>query len=207
MSEPPEIAEEIEEVCPGVWHWRVHNSNIGGGISSSHAVTDPTGGAVLVDPVGLAPEAMVELLPIGAIVLTSKGHQRAAWRYRSELGAEVWMPEGAPQADEEPDHRYGDGDALPGGLRAVHTPGPAPVHYCLLREATPGVLICADLLMRDDEGVLRPVPASLHDDPAETRRSLVRLAELPFEVLCLDHGPPIAEDGPEAIRALLAATA
>ena len=207
MTEPAEIADGLEEVCEGVWHWRIHTSNIGGGISASHAVADPAGGWVLVDPVGLAPEAMAPLLPVSAIVLTSKGHQRAAWRYRTELDAEVWMPAGAPEADEEPDHRYGDGDPLHGGLRAVHTPGPAAVHYCLLREAAPGVLICADLLMADDEGRLRPVPADFHDDPAETRRSLVRLAELPFEVLCLDHGPPVIAGGPAAIRAVLAATA
>src|SRR5262249_1588410 len=159
----------------------------GGAVSSSQAVADGSGGTVLVDPVGLAPEAMAELLPVSAIVLTSKGHQRAAWRYCSQLGAEVWMPALAPDADEEPDHRYSEGDALPGGLRAVLTPGPAPVHFCLLREADPGVLICADLLMQDDDGNLRPVPESFHDDPAETRRSLERLAALPFEVLCLDH--------------------
>jgi glyoxylase-like metal-dependent hydrolase (beta-lactamase superfamily II) len=204
VTEPPEIADRVEEVCAGVWHWRVHNRNIGGGVSSSQAVADGSGGTVLVDPVGLAPEVMADLLPVTAIVLTSKGHQRAAWRYHSELGAEVWMPAGAPQADEEPDHRYGDGDSLPGGLQAVLTPGPAPVHFCLLREADPGVLICADLLMQGDDGGLRPVPASFHDDPDETRRSLVRLAGLPFTVLCLDHGVPVIEGGAQAIRDMLA---
>jgi hypothetical protein len=48
------------------------------------------------------------------------------------------------------------------------------------------------------------VPLEYHDDPAATRRSVDALLELPFTLLCLDHGRPIA-DGKAAIRALLAA--
>src|SRR5439155_19072254 len=92
MTEPREIADAVEVVADGVWHWRVRNSNIGGGISSSHAVT-ADGGSILIDPVRLGDAALQTLPPVQAILLTATCHQRAAWRYRRELGAEVWLPE------------------------------------------------------------------------------------------------------------------
>ena len=59
--------------------------------------------------------------------------------------------------------------------------------------------------MGDDAGGLAFVPAEFHDDPAETRRSVERLTELDFDVLCLDHGRPVTDDPHAAIEALLSA--
>ena len=204
MSEPREIAAHAETVIDGLWHWSIANSAIGGATSSSQALA-VEGGCVLVDPIQLAPEAFAALPRPTAIVLTAKCHQRSAWRYRHELGAEVWAPAGAAAGDEEPDRRYAEGDVLPGGLRAIRTPGPEPIHYCLLREEAARILFCSDLLMGDGAGGLAFVPGEFHDDPAETRRSVERLAELRFDVLCLDHGTPITEDPQGAIEALIAA--
>lgn len=202
MTEPREIAEAVEQVVAGVWHWRIRNASIGGTISSSHAVA-VEGGCVLIDPVRLAGDALASLPPPRAIVLTAACHQRSAWRYRSELGVEVWLPQGSRETEEPADHTYGAGDLLPGDLHAIHTPGPELPHYSLLLEREGGVLFCADLLMAEDG--LELVPGEYHDDPAESRRSLERLLELDFSILCLDHGAPIADDPKEAIRGVLAA--
>ncbi|HLK43514.1 MAG TPA: MBL fold metallo-hydrolase [Thermoleophilia bacterium] len=202
MSEPREIADRAELVAPGLWHWRIANSRLGGATSSSQAFADGDG-AVLVDPLRLAPEALADLPRPAAAVLTAKCHQRSAWRYRAEFGIEVWAPLDAPPADEKPDHHYGEGDRLPGGLRAVLTPGPEPIHYCLLLEQGGGVLFCSDLLARGADGDLRFVPPEYHDDPAETRRSVERLLQLDFSILCLDHGPPVVDDPHAAIARLL----
>lgn len=202
MSEPPEIAGDASRVVPGVWHWRIANSAIGGSTSSSQAVAGEDG-SVLIDPVRLAPEALAELPPPVATVITAKCHQRSSWHYRQQFGAEVWAPEGAPATEQRPDHRYSEGDPLPGGLRAVRTPGPEPIHYCLLRDRDPGILFCSDLLTSTAEGGVHYVPLKYHDDPDETRRSVRRLLDLPFAVLCLDHGPPVTRDPKRAIEALL----
>ena len=37
MSEPHEIADRVEPVVDGVWHWRISNSNLGGATSSSRS--------------------------------------------------------------------------------------------------------------------------------------------------------------------------
>jgi glyoxylase-like metal-dependent hydrolase (beta-lactamase superfamily II) len=202
MTEPVEVAETCEEVAPGVWHWRIHNRAIGGSLSSSQMVA-ADGEVVLVDPVRLAPEALAQLPRPTATCLTAKCHQRSAWHYRDELGAPVWAPQGTAAMDEEPDRRYGAGDTLPGGLRAVHTPGPEDVHFCFLLERDEGVLLCSDLLSRREGGELQFVPLEYHDDPDGTRRSVEGLLDLPFSVLCLDHGPPLADDPKAEIRALL----
>jgi glyoxylase-like metal-dependent hydrolase (beta-lactamase superfamily II) len=205
MTEPREIAETTEEVAEGILHWRIADSRIGGAIASSHAVIADDA-CVLVDPVGLAEEAFAALPRPEAILLTASCHQRSAWRYRSELGTPVWLPVDARPADEKPDRRYLEGDLLPGGLRAIRTPGPEHAHYSFLLERDPGVLFCSDLLASTDAGELVFVPPEYHEDPTETRRSVEKLLSLPFSILCLDHGAPVTRDPKAKIRALLAAT-
>ena len=144
MTEPREIAPAAEEVVPGLWTWSISNSNIGGHTSTSQAVLTREG-CLLIDPVRLDDAALAALPRPLATLLTSRCHQRAAWRYREELGAEVWLPEDASAADEQPDHTYADGQLLPGGLRAFRTPGPEWPHYSFLYEGDPGVVFCSDL--------------------------------------------------------------
>jgi glyoxylase-like metal-dependent hydrolase (beta-lactamase superfamily II) len=109
--------------------------------------------------------------------------------------------------EEEPDQRYAADDLLPGGLRAVHTPGPEDAHFSLLLERDPGVLFCSDLLTHYEGRELDFVPLRYHDDPAQTRRTVEALLELPFAVLCLAHGRPLRDDPKAAIRVLLERTA
>jgi len=73
-----------------------------------------------------------------------------------------------------------------------------------VREAAPHVLFCSDLLMAGDDGRLQFVPARFHDDPAGTRRSVERLLDVSFDVLCLDHGAPVASEPKRAMREALA---
>jgi hypothetical protein len=209
MAEPNAVAEAATEIVPGVWDWGVANERIGGAESTGHAVVGPNG-TVLVDPVRLAPEALAALGSVTAILLTAQCHQRSAWRYRRESGAPVWAPEGTRPMEEEPDERYRAGDLLPGGLRAVHTPGPEEVHFSFLRAGepgVPGVLLCSDLLTNYGGRGLDFVPLAYHDDPQQTRRTVEGLLALDVAVLCLDHGSAIADDPKAAIRALLARTA
>ena len=69
--------------------------------------------------------------------------------------------------------------------------------------AAPRVLFCSDLLMGDGDGGLELVPARFHDNPAETRRSVERLLDVPFDVLCLDHGAPVISEPKHAMREAL----
>jgi hypothetical protein len=53
------------------------------------------------------------------------------------------------------------------------------------------------------DGGLELVPGRFHDDPDETRRSVERLLDVPFEVLCLDHGAPVIAEPKRAMREAL----
>ncbi len=64
MTEPREIADQADEVVGGLYHWHIHNANIGGGISSSHALVDGDV-CVFIDPVRLAAEALAALPQAG----------------------------------------------------------------------------------------------------------------------------------------------
>jgi glyoxylase-like metal-dependent hydrolase (beta-lactamase superfamily II) len=205
MSEPKAVAERAEAVVPGVWRWFVSNERLGGAESTSHAVRAAVG-AVLVDPVRLAGGALAGLGSVSVICLTAQCHQRSAWRYRRELGARVYAPAGSRPTEEEPDERYAAGDELPGGLRAIHTPGPEDAHFSFLLEREGGVLFCSDLLTHYEGRELDFVPLRYHDDSAQTRRTVEGFLDLPFAVLCLAHGSPIVDDPKAAIRALLART-
>src|SRR5581483_6416996 len=68
VSEPQAIAQSLEEVVPGVWHWHVSDERIGGFISAAHAVRSDEG-VVLIDPLPLAAEAMSRLGEVSAICL------------------------------------------------------------------------------------------------------------------------------------------
>ena len=193
MTEPMEIAQAAEEVAPGLWHWRISNSNIGGHVSSSQALLTREG-CVLVDPVRLDDAALGALPRPTATLLTARCHQRAAWRYRDELGAAVWLPEDATAADEQPDHTYADGQLLPGGLRAFRTPGPEWPHYSFLYEGDPGVaLLLGPAEQRRGRAALhRPgLPRGSRGD-ADERRSAARsaLRDPVLRPRRADHGRP-----------------
>jgi glyoxylase-like metal-dependent hydrolase (beta-lactamase superfamily II) len=201
VSEPKAIALQVAEVVPGVWHWHVWDDRIQQE-THAHAISEASG-RVLIDPLPLAAEALRSLEPITAICLTAACHQRSAWRYRRAYGAKVYAPEGAGEMDEEPDVRYRANEILPGGLKAVHTPGPEQAHYAFWREQAPSVLFCPDLVMRVERGRLEFIPPEYHEDPAGTRASVRRLLELPFDIFCMDHGAPLTAKPHEALRRLM----
>src|SRR5581483_5695621 len=203
MSEPTATAQVAEEFLPGLWHWRLADERIGGFVSASHAFRSDEG-TVLVDPLPLAAEAFALLGPVAAICLTASVHQRSAWRLRRELGVPVWAPALSREIDEEPDERYAEGDALPGGLSAHFTPGAGTTQHSLLLPRSGGVLFTPDLFVHEPGGPLGFVPSEYMHDPAQARASAERLLELDFSVLCTGHGVPVTEDPQGAIRSALA---
>ena len=91
------------------------------------------------------------------------------------------------------------GALLPGGLRAVHTPGHSPGHTALLHEDT-GVLFTGDAVI-NVHGV-HYAPGFLCTDADRNRQSADQLGELDFEVAAFAHGPELRRDAKAAVRAL-----
>jgi glyoxylase-like metal-dependent hydrolase (beta-lactamase superfamily II) len=159
---------------------------------------------VLVDPLPLSESALASLGKVAAICLTAGGHQRSSWRYRKRFGAAVHAPEGA-DLDEPPDAWYSDGQILPGGLRAISTPGFAGAHCALLLEGSGrgALLFAGDLVMRGEEGPFALISEEYCRDAKLIRESVARLLDVGPETLCPAHGAPAARGGSECLQEAL----
>lgn len=197
MSEPITSAKEAVRLTSEIFHWSIRDERIKFR-SDAYAVGDGTK-AVLIDPLPLEDAAMKALGKVEAICLTRPCHQRSAWRLRKELGARVYAPQGARELEEAPDAAYGPGEALPGGLHAVHTPGPDATSYAFHRPAGMGALFCGDLLVHDGKTVSL-LPGKYMADPRQGRESALKLASLRYAILLFDHGPPLVAGPQDAIR-------
>jgi glyoxylase-like metal-dependent hydrolase (beta-lactamase superfamily II) len=201
VSEPKTVATSIEEVIPGVWRWSIHDERIDF-VGAAYAVKT-NDGVVMIDPLPLEAAPLAELGQVEAIVLTCGSHQRSAWRYRRELGATVYAPALSKEIDEEPDVRYGDGDMLPGDLHAVFTPGVGTTQHTLLLAGDPAIAFLADTLLQYPDGRVGMVSERFIYDLEEAKRTLGKLLELDFDVMCLAHGGVLSDDPKAAIQAVL----
>ncbi len=98
---------------------------------------------------------------------------------------------------------YGDGDVLdvPGGLRAVHTPGHTGGHCSLLAEGA-GVLFAGDALATVSflSGETGPQLVAFNEDAERARDSLSRLEGLPANVVVVGHGSPFEGTPAEVVE-------
>ncbi len=201
MSEPKTVAKKLDPVAPGVFRCHVLDDRIEAE-SDGYALTDGDR-TVLIDPLPLSEATLKRLAQVEAIVLSASCHQRSSWRYRKLFRAKVYAPAGAENLVEKPDAAYRPGGRLPGGLRAVHAPGPTDAHFALLLDRAGGILFCGDLLMNLPRRGLAFVPGEYQDDPAATRRSVRKLLDLKFRILCFSHGSPLRSGARKAVRDLL----
>ncbi len=93
-----------------------------------------------------------------------------------------------------------DGDLLPFGATAFHTPGHTAGHLALLLPRDGGVLFTGDAATN----FLRLGVGPVYEDVDEGMTSLRRLAELPFETALFSHGRPLAPRAAERFRARFA---
>jgi len=97
-----------------------------------------------------------------------------------------------------------DGAELPvlGGMRVVHCPGHTPGHIALHLPQR-GLLIVGDALQAPGGRLTGPA-AAVTQDMAAAERSIARMAELDFEVLCFSHFRPLRPKAAERLRELAA---
>jgi glyoxylase-like metal-dependent hydrolase (beta-lactamase superfamily II) len=95
------------------------------------------------------------------------------------------------------EHEVADGDTLPFGATALHTPGHTAGHLALLLPRDGGVLVVGDAATN----LLRLGVGPIYEDVDEGMRSLRRLADLQFETALFSHGRPLAPRAAERFRA------
>jgi len=220
------------EAAPVLIHWSTVFQPGRGGPFDSYALRTRDGW-VLVDPVmpeGGVLDRLERLMGErpAATVLTSDGHERDAPWLRERWSVPYWGPipvesERGIGYDGEPDHMFEEGGAaeLPGGLRALRVAGLWGGDHVLVWRAPTGerVLFTGDPvngqvhleLAREDhfrrpnalQFGARPGYVHRHPDRGAFKRSLSRLLEEEFEVLCGAHAVPFRDDPKPALAALL----
>jgi hypothetical protein len=188
----------MQEIAPGIHHWRTFHSGIRQPVSSYWI--EPAG--ILVDP--LANGDPPEGLAIQQVVLTNRHHFRSA----SAFGAPIRAPLKGMHEFEGSGHEvtpYRGGEELAPGVRAIEVGGICPDECALHIEHGGGAIAFADGLVRGADGPLAFVPDSLMgDDPAAVRAALREsyraLLERDFDHLLLAHGEPWVGGGKKALK-------
>jgi glyoxylase-like metal-dependent hydrolase (beta-lactamase superfamily II) len=190
MAEPKARAGRIESLYPWLLHWSIADERIGGFRSDAFAVRTADG-LLVIDAVPLEEHLMAGLKEVGGVFLTHGNHQRAAWRFRRELGAPVYAPAGVAGLDEEPDVLFDESTSLPGGLEAVPAKGfQAACYLTHTHDDGTGVLFCGDLICHDPGGPYRFPVQPGYFDPAGGQEDVRRLLDRPLAVLCAAHAVP-----------------
>jgi glyoxylase-like metal-dependent hydrolase (beta-lactamase superfamily II) len=186
----------VQRVAADVW--RVVAPNAGpltGAGTNTYVITGER--PVVIDPGCESPVHLARVLEVaggraGRIFCTHShpDHSPGAAWLRERTGATVL---GRPAPDDghqdrgyAPDRDIEDGERYPtpgGTLRALHTPGHASNHVCLLLEET-GLLFTGDHLMSGSTVIIIPPDGSMR----QYLRSLQRLLELPLAALAPGHG-------------------
>jgi hypothetical protein len=203
----------MQEVLPGVFHWRARHPRIQ--IEVSCYWLEESG--VLIDPLvpsqeGLEWFAERTLAPV-AIILSNRHHYREADRFSERFGCPVGCNRlGLHEFSQgEPVQGFDIGDLLPGGIAACELGGICPDDTALHLPDVRALAI-ADGVVRGgphgQNGPLGFVPDSLMGDPPATKQRLLAgcaalLEEVDFAHLLLAHGGPVIGDGRELLQELV----
>ena len=201
----------MQEILPGLWHWRALRERIGLLVSSYYLERERVAIDALIPAEGL--EWFERHGPPAHVLLSNRHHDRDAWALQEAFGASVHCPRSGIHelAGRGPVEAFDPGDELPGAIVAHEVGALCPDETALYIPAH-RALACADGVVRwEAEDPLGFVPDWLMDDPAQTRAGLraayERLLALDFDTLLLAHGDPIVATGKQVLANFLEAQA
>ena len=197
----------MNEILPGVFHWKAKHERIGTEVSSYFIAESGT----LLDP--MVPAEGLEWFGEGrepqVIALTNRHHDRQAAQFCTRFGlGPLLVPESGLHEFEDkelPVSGYAIGEELIPGIVCHEVDSICPDDMALeIRSA--GALAVADGIVSYDG--IRFVPDHLMDDPEDTKRGLAAayeaLLDEDFDTLLFAHGDPIVGGGKQALREFLA---
>jgi len=193
----------MNEIMPGVLHWKERHPKIGVDVSSYYLVEE----RALIDP--MAPsdglEQFRELGEPESVLLSNRHHYRDAGKFVEAFGCTVYAsrPGMHEFSDDQPVEPFDYGDELPGGVQA-HEAGAICPDDTVFHVPALKVLSVADGVI--NYGGLGFVPDEhLGDDLEATKRAIrdsyTRLLGLDFDNLLVAHGEPVIGGAKDALRA------
>lgn len=194
----------IEEIHPGVFHWKAVHPKLQIEVSSYLLADSATAIDPLLPPAG-GLDALREPGEPQRVVLTNRHHLRQAPEIASEVGCPILCHEaGLHEFEGGPEVEGFDfGEELAPGVVAHEVGVICPEETALHIASGGGLLAVADGVINYDG--LRFVPDHLlGDDPEAIKQGLrgayARLCDLEFEVILCAHGDPVLEGGQAALR-------
>ena len=200
----------MNQLLPGLYHWKAHNDWIDAAVDSYFAKLDAN---VLIDP--LVPEEGTDWFGGQGVphhvVMTNRLHDRSCQWFIDEFGATVWCHRAGLHEFEDGSldvRSFEHGDELPGGILTIKEGVLCPEETVLYLPIQEGVLAIGDAIVRWG-GELTFVPDHLlGDDPAAIkkgiRNSFRRICnEHDFDHLLFAHGDPLIGGGRQALTAFV----
>jgi glyoxylase-like metal-dependent hydrolase (beta-lactamase superfamily II) len=196
----------IEEIRPGLWHWRAMHPRIRIEVSSYYVSDSGT----LIDP--MLPAEGVEWFRERAeprrVVLTNRHHRRQSDDFKEAFGCPVLCHEaGLHEFEDGPEVQgFRFGDELAPGIVALEVGAICPEETALQIDLGEGLLSFADGLINHGElGFVSDW--LLGDDPAGVKRdlrdSLRALLDRDFDSLLFAHGDPLLGGGKRELQQFL----
>lgn len=181
-------ASEIEPVATGLFIWRFYDPAVKAELFATGLQT--ASGIYLVDPIPLAPRAMLDLRSMGevaGIVVTNENHDRAAMQFAEYFTASIYRAATFPKA----------------GLKAIPVAGAPTGEIAVHSDERHGTMVMGDALINFEPHGFALLPAKYCTDFKEMRRSLRELLGYSFERMLFAHGLPILSGARERLEQLL----
>lgn len=195
---------EIQRVNDRLLLWQGYDASVKTDLYSHALLTD--GGWLLVDPIPLEDSLLAEFsskTTVGAIVVTSSNHERAAADFKKITGATVFAHASAkPDMSLEADHWVDEGD-LVSGCEVIHLPGFASGEIALYSKERSGVMLMGDALINVEPYGFSVLPPKYCSAPKLAGKSLQKLLQFSFEVMTFAHGIPITSGAANRLEQLL----
>jgi hypothetical protein len=189
----------MDEVVPGILHWRAPHPNLGADVSS-YLLTDS---ATALDPIlpdGAGPDWLGH--EVERVVLTVRHHGRSA----AAFGVPVLVHAsglGEFEGDGLEVEGYEPGDEVAPGVRVLDFGRICPDDAVLHIDRGPGVLAFGDGIINYG-GLGHPPDQYLGEDPEAVKADIVAglapLLDAEFDALLFAHGEPIAAGGKRILR-------
>jgi hypothetical protein len=195
----------MNEIVPGVFHWKAKHPNIGADVSCYYLAAE----RVLIDP--MQPEEGLDWFrengPPEHILLSNRHHDRDSAAFVEAFGCTVHAsrPGMHEFSDDQKVEPFDFGDELPGGVVAREVGALSPDEGALHIPGQRALAVADGVVEWPGVAGLAFVPDFLMDEPERTKADLrdaySRLSELDLELLLLTHGQPVVGAASEALRA------
>jgi len=192
----------VDEVMPGILHWRARHPGIGIEVSS-FLLTDTSTALDPILPAGDGPHWVRR--EVDRVVLTVRHHLRSA----SDFGVPILVHRSGldeVQGEAVAVEGYEAGDVVASGVRVLPFGGICADDAALHIALGPGVLAFGDGIINYGE-IGHPPDQLLGDDPeavkADIVEGLVPLLDEDFDALLFAHGEPVVSGGKEMLRAFV----